>query len=467
MLIEKRDGSKGRLIITAMITNRSALSRIAAKWDKKEGMLNSPWENLIGGWCVDYYDKYGKAPGRQIVGLYESWASRVRDKETGKIVEKFLTSLSNDYARLKKSINADYVIDVAGEYFNRVRLKRLLEVVDGDVNSNKMDEAFARLSKFDRVQIGEGAGIDVFLDETEMDDTFATKRESIVEYPGALGKFFGDSLERDGFIVFEGPEKRGKTWWLIDLAYRAMCQRRKVAFFEIGDLSARQIKQRLYVRAAKIPSKPGTILYPTSIDYDKDNQEVLVEHKEKVFKRGLDAKATKAAVKKLMLETVKSRDSYFKLSVHPNDTLTMAGMRTIIQQWERQDWIPDVVVIDYADLLAPPPGFTDSRDQINSNFKKMRALSQEYHNLVVTATQTSAASYKAKTISREHFSEDKRKRAHPTGCIGINQDDEDKEKGVTSLNWIVRREDEYSNRKHCYAAGCLSLANPAIRSVMK
>jgi hypothetical protein len=125
-----------------------------------------------------------------------------------------------------------------------------------------------------------------------------------------------------------------------------------------------------------------------------------------------------------------------------------------------------VVVIDYADILAPEPGATkeDYRHQINVTWQALRRLSQDYHVLVVTATQSDASSYGARILRREHFSEDKRKYAHVTGMVGINQTEEEQGKGIFLLNWILLREGSYSPGRCVHVAGCLAIANPAIVS---
>ena len=123
-----------------------------------------------------------------------------------------------------------------------------------------------------------------------------------------------------------------------------------------------------------------------------------------------------------------------------------------------------MIVIDYADILAPPHGVADTRDQINSTWKQLRALSQSTHSLVVTATQADANSYNANTIGRSNFSEDKRKLAHVTGLVGLNANSDEKECGILRLNWIVLRESAFTETQCVHVAGCLEIGNPAIRA---
>ena len=153
-----------------------------------------------------------------------------------------------------------------------------------------------------------------------------------------------------------------------------------------------------------------------------------------------------------------------RLSCHPNSSLTVGGIRAILQNWERTGWVPDVIVIDYADILAPPHGIADTRDQINSTWKQLRALSQSTHSLVVTATQADAASYNTNTIGRANFSEDKRKLAHVTGLVGLNANSDEKECGILRLNWIVLRESAFTETQCVHVAGCLEIGNPAVKS---
>jgi replicative DNA helicase len=135
-----------------------------------------------------------------------------------------------------------------------------------------------------------------------------------------------------------------------------------------------------------------------------------------------------------------------------------------LQTYERSGWVPDIVVIDYADILAPPAGVADNREQINHAWKQMRSLSQEFHCLVVTATQSDAASYNQWILNRRNFTDDKRKLAHVTSMLGINQTEEEKEFGIFRYNFIASREQKYKETKCVYLASCLSIANIAVRS---
>jgi hypothetical protein len=419
-------------------------------------MFASRWANIVAGWCVDFHRDYGTAPGGDVEHLFESWAASAADEDV-QLVERFLHHLSDGWDG--EDVNAEYLVDTAGELWNRVRLARLADEIQGGLAGGNAERAAAAVVGWSQIEVGQGSGIDPFRDQQAITDAFTHKSEPLVVYPGELGEFLGDTFERDAFVGFMGSTGRGKTWWLLDVAWRAMLQRRRVALFEVGDMSQAQVLRRLCARAARHPLRARRVAYP--IDLQVVDGEVEVETEWRTFDTDLDPQT---AWKAMARRAKGHADSLLRLSVHPNSSLSVVGMAGILDVWEREGWVPDVIVVDYADILAPPAGVQDLREQINSNWKALRGLSQARHCCVVTGTQADAASYTATTLRRGNFSDDRRKLDHVTAMIGINSTAEEQELGVQRLNFVKRREDEYAEARCCYVAGSFALGNPAIRS---
>jgi replicative DNA helicase len=152
--------------------------------------------------------------------------------------------------------------------------------------------------------------------------------------------------------------------------------------------------------------------------------------------------------------------------VHPNNSINVRGIESLLDVWERDGWIPDVIVIDYADLLLPPNNKVDKRFQIDDTWKQLRGLSQSRHCLVLTATQADASSYRTKILGKSNFSESKTKLGHTTGIVGINVTPAEKEMQVRRLNWIVLRDADYNELECLYIAGCLGICRPMIMSYL-
>lgn len=469
---EYEGGSDIRAVLTGMITNRTVLGAVADKWENKEGLFDSRWENLIGGWCVKHYRRYGRPPLRQIATYYEKWAEgrEGKDRENSSLVKKFLATMSEEYSRGKR-VQITHVIDLAQELFTKVKLRKVNEKIDELIADNKVSDAAVLLREFDEVRIGGDHFVRVLEDKGAIWEAFDSKSEALIRYPDGLGLFFGDALEREGFISLEGPEKRGKTTILLDMAWRGMLQGRKVAFFEIGDLSRAQIMRRFMVRAAGRPLNPTRegrpVRVPLTLDPPRSPGDLPeVAHQEKTYKKSLEREVAWERCRKI-LGGFKSKDKdLLRLWTFPANSITVAGVNSVLDRCEREDgWKPDIVAFDYIDLFAAENGKDDNRLSINKTWVNLSAMRQRRRVLVLGATQTNAESYEADIITMKHYSENKLKRAHVTGSVGLNQNDLEKAMGVYRFNWVVGREWEYDPQAVVYAAGSAALMNPLMLSV--
>jgi len=473
MRVQKCDGAPERRVLTGMIVSDSVLARVAAAWGDGDRFADR-WCNTVGGWCVKYHRRYGKAPGKAVQGMFEAWAARQADEAPVALVEGFLTSLSGAYRRAAEEINADYVVDQAAALFNEVEVRRAATRALGHADAGELEPAKQALTGFRGVELGGGAGVDLFQSEAAVTDAFSREALApLVAYDGSLGKFFRNALVRDGFLAFTGPQKSSKSYWLRDLAWRAMTQRRRVAYFEVGDHSEREAKELWLVRAARHPVAcdsedgrwPWTVPYPVSITYAKGADCAEVTTEDLTFDGPLTRKRAWRVCGELRAKTLKSEESFLRLSCHPNLSISVLGLRAQLEAWDAQDWTPDVVVIDYADNLAPADKREEPRDRVNTTWKLLRSLAMERHCLLVTATQVNAREgFSRKTLDRTCFSEDNRKLNHVTGLVGINVMPEEKERGISRLNWIVKRKGKYDVRRCVHVAGCLAVGDPAVVS---
>jgi len=127
--------------------------------------------------------------------------------------------------------------------------------------------------------------------------------------------------------------------------------------------------------------------------------------------------------------------------VYPNSTVNVEDLHNILNIWkDRLGFIPDIIIIDYADVLAWEPDCHDERTAQNARWKRLRRLSQDWHSLVVVASQADAESFGKETLSFDNFSEDCRKYAHATGILAIHQTEEEKRLALSRVSWILGRE---------------------------
>lgn len=461
MKVETYDGLKQRRVLSGMISSTAVLSNAVVIWGDGRDALPSEPARIIAELCVEHFRKHGKAPRRRgFEGLLLCWESQNEGNPLLPAVAQLSAQVIDEGERNGKP-NPDQVMDLTREVFVGARLDKALADAERLRKAGKYDEAVQRVAGIAKGGTAKGAGSWFFNDDDRIRAVFDRDREKpLIEWEGGLGEFYKAAFCREAFISFIGPEGVGKSMFLLDVAYRALLNRQRVAYFQVGDMSERQVQKRFLVRAAGRPWRAGTVRWPTSV------REGVSEREDRSFAEPLDAAAALAARDKLFAREIRSRRQLFWMEVHPNSSINVVEMRDCLKRREQLDgWTADALVIDYADVLAPLPGRYEYRDQINRTWDALRMLSLDMHILVVTATQANRASYDAKVIRMKHASEDKRKLGHVTAMYGINVGPVEKEMGMFRLNCLKDREQEFSEDRCVHVAGCLALSEPTVLSV--
>jgi hypothetical protein len=482
-----------RRIIIGLIVSTEYIQLIRDNWNTR--LLQSPTARTLANWCIEYYDRYGKAPFRDIESIYEKKIKKLNKDIAQEIEEDILPDLSEEYEH--STFNVDALLDDTKEYFLEKSITQHTEYIQGLLNEGKVTEAEKEALNFQKTFDFDIDDIDLS-DESvlkEVESAFSKKTKPLFTFPRQLGKLVNDQLVRDAFVAFMGREKVGKTWNLMEMAMRANQQGSNVAFFQAGDMTKDQQLRRIGIYDAKKSDSPeycGKMWepirdcvfnqldtcdkYERTCDFgifdDKDTEwlkddltltEMIERHKDNpdyspctdcpqywnnkwgaVWIKQVDVgedpiteKEVKDRFKKIFIGK-----QPFKLSSHPNKTLSISTIKSKLSKWKSKDnFIPDVIIIDYADIMiSDNRALKNERDIQNDIWKDLRGLSQEQHCLVITATQADAKSYKAKWLQLENFSEDKRKYAHATVMYGQNKMPWEEEIGIMRLNEIVKRE---------------------------
>jgi hypothetical protein len=489
-----------RRIIIGLITSTEFIQRIKGKW--QVSLLESATAKRIASWCIEYYTKYNKAPGKEIESIFYQKAKNGLSKDLAEEIEEdILPSLSSEYE--ESSINIDHLVDDATKYFNQRNLIRFANEIIAMVETDKLIDAESLASTYKPFAKDTTTWIDFsspeILERIEHAFTFSTT--PLIEYPGAIGKFWNKHLCRGKFVSLMGPEKRGKTFFLLDLAMRACDQGQNVAFFQAGDMNEDEqiIRTGIYLaKRSNMEDYTGRIFEPVRdciwnqlnkcerqerkcdfgifegkdekfLKYKVTNEELkqaLKDNKEyqpcvscrkfdsnkwgtpwiKTVETGppLNAEDAKGYFNEFFIK----HSRHFKLSTHATHTLTVEEINSILNIWKQQDnFEPSVIIIDYADIMTAHA--RDERDKQNQIWGGLRGLSKLWNALVIAPTQSDADSYSVYLLSKKNFSEDKRKYAHVTAMWGLNQDPDDREKeiGIMRLNELVIRDGSASTKR--------------------
>jgi len=506
-----------RKILIGLIISTNYIKQIRGVFDI--ALLESATARLMAGWCIVYFDKYEKAPFRDIKGLFQDalMEGSITDDIAEEIEEEILPSLNDEYESIG-NFNVNYLIDKTNQWINQKNLEQFNEKVEAYTERGQVEEAQKAISDFKGTVIEETAlSLHDRTTLAKIEHAFNNTYQTVIEYPGALGEFWNEHMIRGGFVGITAPEKRGKTFQLLDMMIRGVKQKAKVAFVQAGDMTEAQQLKRICIYLAKKSDKPqycGEQYIPikdcihnqldTCTKRIRESDFGIFEMSEEDLKKEITFDLLKEAyednpgynachncsefkqnrwgtpyLKKINVkgplevkEALQKYENFFiknkrysKLASYPNGTLSISMLNSLLDTWEMQeDFVPDVLIIDYADLMFVPN--TEFRHGQNDIWKALRAISQKNHCLVVTPTQADAASYKQDTLTLTNFSEDKRKYAHVTAMFGLNQDKDGREKkiGLLRINKLIIREGDNDNNQQVTVLQKLAIGRPVLGS---
>ena len=509
-----------RRIIIGLVVSTEFISRIHSVWEPR--FIESEPLRIIATWCIEYFDTYQKAPMTNLESIYfAKLQAKVLAKEMAETIEiDILPSLSDEYE--DEHFNLEYEAKQAFVYFNERNLEDHNERIQGLLDRGKVDEAHTLASAYRPILASSTNDLDLTdpLALSKLKSAFSDQNEPLMRYPGSLGEMMNGQLVRGGFIGFLASEKRGKTWWLLDMAIRGVRQRIKVAFFQAGDMTEAQWLRRTAIYLAHKSDKEkyiGTIYVPTrdciynqldtctkqdrecdfgpfndrTQEEDKFRYKVTRDELIEAYKYNKDyrpcynckeyphnkwgtpwliPRQIKSTLKYELAKTLVSsffidKKRHLRISTHANGTLSVAGIRATLKNWEIEGFVPDMVIVDYSDLLVPSV-HSEFRHQQNQIWKDLRGLNQELNCLMVTASQADSKSYEIDRITMSNFSEDKRKFGHVTAFYGLNQDHRGREKqlGLLYINELVLREDEFDSTSGVFVLQSLKTGQPFLGS---
>lgn len=444
---------RGRRVIAAMATDTELLSKVASQWEMGGLFGDDNASNLVGSWCVQYYRKYGRAPQQAIQNKFEHWQEGA-DKDLSKLVASLLEACSREQRRGLPETPA--MIDIAQEHFRAVSLRKSLDAAQDELNRGNTYQAEKWIDGRDRVDFRDEDLFDPLEDFDEWSEAFEDSGEKpLIRLPGVFGDFVCDDFVKDSFVAIMAASSRGKSWWLLDLAYMAIRSGSRTAYFEAGDLSKQQVIRRMGQRALKRPKRKSSVAWPTAFD---GSLEGLITKTRKM--RPPDP----SAAMRMWKRAGRKRVDPFRLHASANSSLSALDIYQKCIKWAENGWKVNVVCIDYMDILAPYPGEKDKRERINESWKAMRRLSQELNCLVLTVTQSDALSYDTPLLRRSNFTDDRRKLDQLSGQLGLNADEQERALGITRFNWLKRRNEAYSELEQVAVAGCLACGCPRVLS---
>jgi len=106
-----------------------------------------------------------------------------------------------------------------------------------------------------------------------------------------------------------------------------------------------------------------------------------------------------------VLDKIKKVDGTLIVKEYPTKSASVQTIKNHIEKLKKRGIEPDMILVDYADLLRPARSSGEKRHELEEIYESLRAVSQVYEIPVWTASQTNRGGLNAEVITMEAISE--------------------------------------------------------------
>lgn len=448
--VERVDISVEGRILGNLITSGELLGKVRQIIDPT--LFESPVSRIVTQWVLDYFDRLHEAPGKAITDVYIARREELNEADAG-LVKAFLKNCSATW----KPTNVAFAEGMVTKFFQGRSLDRLIDNLKAKSAGGNIEGAQRLIAEYVKPEVVHSRSIDILRggksSVAAIQHAFQNEAEELFSLRGGLDHLVGGPLCRGELVSFLAPPKAGKTWWMIDVSNTAATRGQKVLFVSCEmteDQVVRRFWQSLSACSRFGEDAPGGAFRQNGDKWD------LVQGTRKTTRVPLD---------EVGIEAVQNRycqmgDGDLKIRCYPPRTLTLQKLRSELKVLEVfENFVPDVIVIDYADIMALPPG-RERRLQLDELWLGLRNISLEMNNLVITASQTNRETLGGKRDADEtNTAECASKVNHVTRMITINRSPRDKKLGIYRMSCQTMRDG-----RECFETlvvlNCLEIGRP-------
>lgn len=481
------DSGIERTIIKGVASSDALLKRSIGLLEKEHFTVG--YLRTMLGWIYEYYNYYGKAPSTDMVTIFEDKKSDIKDDNEREFVRELIDDIVEDTI-----VNEEYMYDRIREYVKKRNLILTVREVTDFVDRGRLSEAEDRLEKYRMVSKQVSSWVAPLEDSEFVESVFNQQEGKILfTMEGALGELIGP-LKRGWFLGIMAPRKRGKTWFLQEIAIEAMMNRRKVAFISL-EMDSIDMAVRFYEEVTTRGVEGGMFKFPVfDCIRNKENSCTRVERNcsvpidEDNIVRGKYKPCTACAGKedsdylfdvsfveknrpRLTVKSVKDAVDKFRrmfgsrlyrqISL-PAGIASLNDVESRLDELEGLDFIPDVIILDYADILKG----TTTQEELDRVWIRLKGMASKRDCLVVTVSQSNRGSTDKFLLSQIDTSKDIGKIDQVDAMLTLNQTNEEKTKGIIRAGCIAHRWKKFDVYKQAYVLQQLDLGSPMLDSLL-
>jgi len=308
-----------------------------------------------------YREKYGVHPSEDIM------KSVIRSELSAEL-ESVQQQTRNYFARIYRHdiADAEYIKTTSLDFCRKQKLKgamlksvKLLENLSFDEISQVINDAL-------KLGSDSNCGHDYIKD---FEQRFIFKARNPVRTGwDEIDKITHQGLGTGELGVVIAPTGAGKSMALVHIGAQALMDGRNVLYYTL-ELSDTVVGSRFDSCITKVPLND------------------LVTFKEEIY------------------EKIQDLEGNLVVKEYPTKSSSVATLKSHMEKVITRGFKPDVILVDYADLLRPISTLREKRHELETIYEQLRGLAQEYKCCVWTASQTNRSGLNAEVITMESISE--------------------------------------------------------------
>ena len=505
------------LLLSNMIMDNEVISAAYNRYKSGELKTNHITSGFrpVFRWLIQYYGNHRKAPKRTIQKIFDIRGKSL-NKDSKELVGEYLDRLAEEYSEYEEDADPEYVrFEILPNFIRERELTFRLEKAQDNLEQGKIEDAeklVTAYAKIEKEETDKNIGTIIPYTKEDLEQNYNTSLgEPIFRFDGDLGRLIRP-LCKSWLVAIMGVEKSGKSYLLQEMAYQAaLYQRKKVLIINL-ELNQNLARNRLWRRISKTANKEdaGHMVYPI-LDCENNqnrtckilkrypNKKALFKvpdetvlfarnKKWKVCQKCKDGKNTKwntaktkrfvpavwfekterkiREINEMRVQRSLNRRRFnnlknLRIKCFPRFSVTFDEVYDyILRYMDKTKWVPNFIVFDYLDILAPEASNLQERIDIDRKWKKASKMAGELNCLVATADQANKAGRVAYMLDQMSTTESKTKDSHLDVRIAINQRSIDKAIAIARLNVLFHRHAGFSVEKEVVTTQRLETAEP-------
>ena len=412
-------------ILRLMIEDDDFLAMVAGRIEPS--FFLSSLSETLAGICLNYKAQFGEAPKSHFADEALRVFSRRSDEDRADCL-RYLQRLND----LPKP-NPGYLIRRLSDAIKlKSREDAAIQFAEL-IGQGKAEEA--DLVMYHALKSGipaEEDALDYFRDLSALADRGEHPSYLVTSGVPAIDRVFGGFSRGQLVTILAGP-KGGKTWSLQNIAREGLLAGLFVLHIS-HEVGKKEMELRYDMMFTGRGKRAGKVIEIPSIQ----GRQVVPGSKKIVVRSVFDSDACRKG-----RAAVRHAGGRLLIKKYPMGQCKPAEVERLLDYLENyENFIPDIVINDYVDIMDLSQYGSELRHQINAGYIWSKGLADEHNFLMATASQVNRDGMDRRHVRRKHVGEDIRKLANVDAMLAIGRSEADVKAGLAGLSVLAARGEE-------------------------